>query len=302
MGRRPKDAGLRGMPAHATGPGDDRGCGRSRARASAAAQQGDRPAHPRPLPLHADRRPGPRHRRDRRRPVPRPGDEPPAPGRRGVRQDRRGPVRGPAGRGQGQAGRHHGPDRNPGQPALSEDPGLPGRLAGPHGTAGGRTGGRPAGSDSGRPGRRKDRPGRRHARAVERGRAFRAPGAGGGGRAAQVRRPPAENHPRQRVRPALPGDDGHAHPPHAGDDGIRRPGRLGAGRLPARPRQDHHPLRGRGADRRGDEAGARASSRPVSRRTSSTRWWRPRPTWSSRPPRTPTASFPPVRWGDSAWD
>ena len=45
----------------------------------------------------------------------------------------------------------------------------------------------------------------------------------------------------RRARPALPGDDRHAHPAHGDHDAVRRPGRLDASRQPAGPAEGATP-------------------------------------------------------------
>ena len=75
-----------------------------------------------------------------------------------------------------------------------------------------------------------------------------------------------------RGRPALPGDDRHAHPAHGDDDAVRRPGRLDAPRQPAGPAEGAHlPGRRRPAGPSGGSSSARSSARG-GRATSSRRW------------------------------
>ena len=118
------------------------------------------------------------------------------------------------------------------------------------------------------PRRRRDR----RAAPLRRRAAGRAAGEGRGGRG---------RHGARR-----PGDDGHAHPPHGGDDRLRRPRRQHhheqAGRAPA----DRHDVGQRPADGGGGVGpragrGGRRAARPTScarssRRATSSRWRRPR--------------------------
>ncbi len=92
--------------------------------------------------------------------------------------------------------------------------------------------------DAGAAGCRRDQHRRRHARVDFGWGEVLATGAGGGGRAAQVRRRAADEHSRQGVRAALPGDDRHADPAHAGHDALRRPGYFDDRRAAAGARQD----------------------------------------------------------------
>ena len=209
----------------------------------------DRRPHPPPLPLRADRRARAGHRRDCGRHGLAAADEPPAAGRRGQRQDDRGRVcHAPGSRPRlpgGADGAHRGP-----RPAACPDARkTPGPKPGPAGAVDRRTGGPSAGrglaGDRGRPGgpdrgHAGDRPGRRP---------FPPAGPGGDRRAAQVRRPPAGPLEAGRPGSALPGDDGHAHSPHADHDALRRSGRLHPPRQSARPAEGPH-LSGRRGETR----------------------------------------------------
>ena len=61
-------------------------------------------------------------------------------------------------------------------------------------------------------------------------------------RAAPLRRRAAGRPAGQGRRPRRAGDDGHAHPPHRGHDGLRRPRRHHPRRAAAGPDPDDHPL------------------------------------------------------------
>ena len=89
---------------------------------------------------------------------------------------------------------------------------------------------------------RRGRDRRRHARADPGPGRVRRAGAGGGRRAAPVRRRAARRPARaRRARSAPAGDDGHPDPAHGGDDGVRRPRGVRAARAARRPftDQDH---------------------------------------------------------------
>ena len=72
--------------------------------------------------------------------------------------------------------------------------------------------------------------------------AFQRLGRGRRGRAASLRRAPAAaaagEGPRRRPLSAPDRDDGHADPPHARDDGLRGPRRVGDRRIAAGPHAD----------------------------------------------------------------
>ena len=126
-----------------------------------------------------------------------------------------------------------------------------------------------------------------HARAHPAGRALPAAGAGRGGRAAPLRRAAARGAAPQGRRRGRAGDDGHAHPAHAGPHRLRRPRRVGARRAPARPHAHPAPSIAPppSAARWWKRCGARW--RRAARPTSCTRWSRSRRSWRTcaRPPR-----------------
>ena len=86
---------------------------------------------------------------------------------------------------------------------------------------------------------RRGRDRRRHARADPGPGRVRRAGAGGGRRAAPLRRRAARRPARARRAGSAPaGDDGHPDPAHGGDDGVRRPRGVGAARAARRPVAD----------------------------------------------------------------
>ena len=97
----------------------------------------------------------------------------------------------------------------------------------------------------------------RHARAVRGRSAAAAAGARHRRRAASLRRRAAPEAARQGDGRGAPADDErHADPAHAGDDVLRRPRRVGAGRDAAGPHAGGHAPRQPEAPRRGGRAGA----------------------------------------------
>ena len=157
-------------------------------------------------------------RRDCRRHGRPAADEPALAGGRGQRQDGGGGVRHAAGgrpRLPGGADGPHGSPRPATRPDARPDAG---RQPGPPGAADRRADGRAAVRPAATDRRRRGRPRGRHAGDHPGGRFLRQARAGGDRRAAQVRRASAGEAQSRRqngdARPALPGDDRHAHPAH----------------------------------------------------------------------------------------
>ena len=161
-----------------------------RPRAGAGARRAGRPVGglPRGPALRAHRRPVAGHRRDRGRPAAPRAHAPPAARRRRLGQDHGGRLLPAARGGAGRPGGAHGPHRGPGRPAL---PGSVGATAPPGvrvRAAQGQPDRRGAQGGAQEPGGGRDRRGGGHARPHPGGSAVPRPSAGGGGRAAPLRR------------------------------------------------------------------------------------------------------------------
>ena len=119
--------------------------------------------------------------------------------------------------------------------------------------------------NTGRAGRRENRHSDRHSRRDQRRREVQESAAGGGGRAAPLRRAAARG-PAREGRPGRHADhDRHAHPAHPFPGPVRRPGPFRNKGNAAGPqaREDHRGHRGRGFPgrrRRSRHAGARSTS------------------------------------------
>ena len=240
-GPRPAAAGLPGVVHLAACVGGEAAAAARAASGPAAGGHGpDRRPHPPAVPLRVDGRPASGDRRDFRRHGRAAADEPPVAGRRGERQDGGGLVCHAAGGGPSLPGGAHGAHGSP-RPATCPDAGkAAGGQPGPPRATDRRDAGQAADGAAGTDRRRPGRPGGGHAGGDPGGRAIRPAGAGGDRRAAQVRRPPAGELEARRPRPALPGDDRHAHPADRDHDAIRRPGRVAAGGKPAGPAEGAH--------------------------------------------------------------
>ncbi len=161
----------------------------------------------------------------------------------------------------GRAGGVPRPDRDPCPPARGEARRTARRPAGPR-RAADRPGQRArAADDPRRADRRQHRYPDRHPRDLPGGGDVPRPRAGGGRRAAQVRRQPAAGARRQGDHAAAPaGDDRDADPADAGADRLRRDGRVEARRTAAGPAADRH-AGGRGEPDRRRRRRSRAPSR-----------------------------------------
>ena len=175
-----------------------------------------------------------------------------AAGRGRLRQDPGGPAGDARGRRRRRPGRAARPDRGPRHAAPAHDhadarrPGRGRHARGRRARDRRRPADRLAGCGPAARGARRGRlghgrAGRRHARAAQRGRRLRRPGAGRGRRAAPLRRRAAGRARGQGERPAArPGDDRHAHPALGGHDRLRRPRDVDAARAAGRAGRREH--------------------------------------------------------------
>lgn len=209
------------------------------------------------LAVCADRGAAARGGRDRRRSGAALSDAPPAAGRRGQRQDRGGGHRRRAGHCLRGPGGVDGAHRNPGRTAFPQAGGLAGAAGRSRGLAERQPERQGAPRGCRRRGRWQRAAGGRHAGADPGSRHVPAAGPVHRRRTAPLRRGPAagpepQGGDRARGDRAAPAQhERHAHPAHAGDDLLRRSGRLGDRRIAARPHAGGHQAGGRCPTRRG---------------------------------------------------